>query len=83
MANGEGLKLSKKVSVSVKTKARKELIKRISEHELEIHVKELPIEGKANKAIIKALSKYFFVPQKDIELVSGAKFKKKIFKITI
>lgn len=74
--------MSKKISVLVKTRAKRELVKEVSENEFEVHVKELPVEGKANKAVIKILSKYLGVPQREIELISGANFKKKVFKIT-
>ena len=36
-----------------------------------ITVKELPIEGKANKAIIKLISKYFSIPSNSVTIISG------------
>lgn len=44
-------------------------------------VKETPIEGRANEAIIKLLAEYFKVARYQIKLVSGAKSKTKVFKI--
>jgi len=44
-------------------------------------VKERPIHGKANNAIIKLLSNYFSVPQSRVELRRGATSKMKIFLI--
>ena len=71
----------KKVSVTVKTRAKQDHVQETSEEELKVFVKEAPSDGKANKAVIKLLSKHFKVPQKNIELVTGHKFNKKLFNI--
>ena len=72
-----------KISVKVKPNARQEKIERINESHFLIRVKEKPQEGKANKAVIKALSEYFEVPQSRIVLLKGQSSKEKIFKIII
>ncbi len=46
-----------------------------------VSVKEPPVEGKANKAIIKLLAKHFKVSQSEISLISGASSKIKTFEI--
>ncbi len=38
---------------------------------LKISVKQVPEQGKANKAIIKFLSKAWKIPQKRLEIISG------------
>ncbi|HIH96967.1 MAG TPA: DUF167 domain-containing protein [Thermoplasmata archaeon] len=43
-----------------------------------VRVKELPVKGKANKVVIKLLSKHFNSP---VRIVSGAKSKKKIVEV--
>ena len=43
-----------------------------------IRVKEPPTKGKANKAVIKLLSKYF---NANVRIVSGAKSRRKIVEI--
>jgi len=48
---------------------------------LHIYVGEPPLEGKANKAIIDSLARYFHIKRSDILLVSGEKSKNKTFKI--
>lgn len=48
---------------------------------LHVYVHEPPLEGKANKAVIKALSKYFNVSKSQIILLSGEKSKNKLFEI--
>jgi len=48
-----------------------------------ISVKEPPVSGKANKAIIKLLSEYFNTPASQITLLSGASSKNKIFEVVL
>ncbi|PIT88970.1 MAG: hypothetical protein COU27_02835, partial [Candidatus Levybacteria bacterium CG10_big_fil_rev_8_21_14_0_10_36_7] len=46
-------------------------------------VKEPPVGGKANHAIIKALSEYFKVPLTGVRLISGHTSRQKMFDIAI
>lgn len=48
---------------------------------LHVYVNAPPLEGKANKAIDEALAEYFKVKKSQIELISGAKSKNKLFEI--
>ncbi len=48
---------------------------------LEIKVKEKPIKGLANKAVIKALSEYLRVPERKIKLTAGFRQRNKTFEI--
>jgi len=72
-----------KISVRVKPNAKQEKIEQVNEGHFLVWVKEKPQEGKANKAVIKALSEYFEVPQSRIVLLKGQSSKEKIFKIII
>jgi uncharacterized protein len=47
-----------------------------------IKVNAPPEDGKANKKVIELLSDFLKVPKSKIELVSGFKSKKKIFKVS-
>ena len=47
-----------------------------------VRVKEPPKEGKANKAVIKALAHHFKVPQRSVSISSGLKGKDKIIEIS-
>lgn len=49
---------------------------------LKIRLNAPPVEGRANKVLIKYLSQCFGVPNRDIKLVRGEKSRKKIFEIT-
>ncbi len=44
---------------------------------LKIHIKAPPVEGKANKAVLDLLSKYFNWPKPSIKIVKGEKSRKK------
>ena len=48
----------------------------------QVSVKEPPIDGKANKAIRKALADYFQVAASQVRLVSGHTSKQKLFEIS-
>ena len=53
----------------------------ISENQITIGIKSKPIEGEANKEIIKKLSKHFQIPVSCIQIKSGNKSKRKIIEI--
>lgn len=48
---------------------------------LKIKVKAPPVDGKANKEIIKVLSELINVPTQDIEILHGSTGKKKLVEI--
>ena len=50
--------------------------------QLHIYVHQPPLEGKANQAVIEALSDHFHLPKSKIILLRGAKSKSKTFDIT-
>jgi len=57
-----------------------EIIKK-SENNFEIKVKEKPLQGRANKAVIKELSNLFKIGEKDIRIIKGHKRRNKILEI--
>ncbi len=82
------MNIKMKIIVKAKAGAKEEKIKEISgaiggEIILEISVKEPPIQGRANEAIVKVLSKYFNVSRSQISLISGFSSKNKIFEILV
>jgi uncharacterized protein len=48
-----------------------------------VHVKERPVEGRANDAIVRALAEHFGVTRSAVKLVKGATSKMKMFNIEI
>lgn len=70
-----------KISVTVKTKKKEEKVEAINNNEFIVSVKEAPIEGRANQAMIKSLAEYFNVAKSDINIISGLNSKHKIIEI--
>jgi len=70
-----------RIRVRVKPKAKKEEVKKISEEEYEVKVKEPPEGGRANERLIELLSKYFKVPKSSIRIVSGHTSRNKVVEI--
>ncbi|OGK14404.1 hypothetical protein A3A93_00455 [Candidatus Roizmanbacteria bacterium RIFCSPLOWO2_01_FULL_38_12] len=50
---------------------------------LHVYINQPPLEGKANKAIIESLAKFFNTKKNKIMLLSGEKSKYKVFEILI
>ncbi|HLC44719.1 MAG TPA: DUF167 domain-containing protein [Patescibacteria group bacterium] len=47
-----------------------------------VSVKEPPVDGRANEAVVKALAKYFDVAISNVRLVSSETSRQKIFEIS-
>jgi len=71
-----------KISITVKANSRQEKIEK-TETGYTVYVKEPPVEGKANKAVIRLLSEYFGIPKSQITIISGMQSKNKIVEINI
>ena len=67
-----------RISVKVKTRAKKNHVEKIDDKNFVAFVKELPIEGKANEAVVKILSFYLNIAKSRIKIVSGRRSKNKI-----
>ncbi|MDD5738817.1 MAG: DUF167 domain-containing protein [Candidatus Pacebacteria bacterium] len=70
-----------KVNIKVKTKAKQEKVVEMGNNNFEVHVKQLPEQGKANIAVIKILAKYFKIPQNNIKILAGKTNSRKIAEI--
>jgi len=70
-----------KISVKVKPNSKKEEVKKLTDNEFILSVKEPAKEGKANQAVIKLLSEYFGVPKSNISIIKGECSKNKIIQI--
>ncbi len=66
-----------KINVKVKLRSKEEKIEKIDDGNFTVWTKELPVEGRANEAIIKILADYFNVSASSIEIISGLKSKHK------
>lgn len=67
-----------RISVKVKTRAKKEYVKKIADNAFIVAVHAPAEDGKANKAVIKALAEYFRCRQADVEIMRGASSPNKI-----
>ena len=57
-----------------------EIIKKMEDN-FEIWVKEKPIKGQANRAVIGALAKYLGVSREDVKLIRGFQRRNKVFEV--
>ena len=71
-----------KITVLAKPNSKTEKVEKLPDGSFRVCVKTPPTEGKANSAIINALSSHFKIPKTSIELVHGVQGKKKIFEIS-
>ena len=71
-----------KIFVKAKPNAKEEMVEKVDEACFVVSVKELPKQGRANEAIIKALAEYFKMNRSAFKLVSGFGSKNKIFEIS-
>ncbi|MBI4225239.1 MAG: DUF167 domain-containing protein [Candidatus Sungbacteria bacterium] len=71
-----------RIFVAAKPGAKEERVEKIDETHFTVAVKEPPVQGKANRAIIKALAAYFNVPAWRVSIVSGHTSRQKVIEIT-
>ncbi len=67
-----------KLKIKLHPNSSQEKIEKISETELEVWIKEKPIEGKANSALEKFLKKEL---NKKVKVVSGFTSRKKVVEV--
>jgi uncharacterized protein (TIGR00251 family) len=69
------------LKLKVQTKACAEGFAELLDDRIKLRIKAAAVDGKANEAIIKLLSKEFRAPKSQITILSGHSSKKKIVKI--
>ena len=74
-----------RINVHAKLRAREEKVKvkKLTGEEIQyqVFVKELPVDGRANEAITRALAGYFKVPKSRVRIVAGHASREKIVEI--
>jgi uncharacterized protein (TIGR00251 family) len=70
-----------KIIVKVKPGSKDSKIEKVDEANYIVYVKEPPIEGKANAAVIKLLADYFDISPSLIEIISGFMARIKVIEI--
>ena len=71
-----------KISVKAKPNSKEEKIEQIAEGQFVVSVKEPPVRGMANRAIITLLASYFSVSEFQVKIVSGWTSRQKIIEIS-
>ncbi len=70
-----------KISIRVKTNARKNEVVELEPGKYLVSVTAPPVEGKANEKIVEVLSEYFGRPKRCITIVRGGHSKEKVVEI--
>ncbi len=70
-----------KIFTKVKINNFQKKVRKIDKNHFEVWIKEKPIQGKANKTLVKLLADYFDVSLSEIKIISGVKSKEKIIQI--
>lgn len=68
-------------AVTVKPGSKKGPLVVTNKDELVVYLREKPVEGRANNALVKLLSAHFHVPKTSIRIRSGAHGRKKLVEI--
>ena len=68
-------------SVTVKPGSKKGPLVTQDGEELIVYLREKPVEGQANIALVKLLATHFHVPKTTIRIKSGARGRKKLVEI--
>jgi uncharacterized protein (TIGR00251 family) len=72
------------VRINVKAKPgskRGNLVTEMTDGSFEVHLREKPVDGKANEALIRVLADHFGVRQRDVSILTGASARLKIVEI--
>jgi len=70
-----------RLNIVAKPKSKQEKIQKISQNSYAVSIKEPPIDGRANEAIIRSLAKYFSISKSQIFLISGHTSKIKVVEV--
>ena len=64
-----------KFKITVLPKSKKPRVEKNSNDKLHVYIGQAPEKGKANRAVIEALAKYFKVSKSQVNIVFGLKSK--------
>lgn len=70
-----------RIFITAKPAAREESIEKIDESHFVVAVKEPPIQGRANRAIIEVLADYFKISSGRIRIIAGMTSRQKMVEI--
>lgn len=70
-----------KIFVKANPNAGCELVEKIDDMHFKVSVNEPPVQGRANRAIVRMLAGYFNVPESKVRMIKGFRERNKIFEI--
>ena len=70
-----------KISIRVKTNARKNEVTKLEDGKFLVSVAVPPIEGKANEKVVELLAKYLGKPKRVISIIRGLSSRDKVVEI--
>ncbi len=70
-----------KLTIRVKTNARKNEVKQIDATTYQVSVTAPPVDGKANEKVIEVLADYFGKPKRCVTILRGETSKEKVVEI--
>jgi len=70
-----------RITVKAKPNSHKEKVEKVSDTEFVVFVKEPPVHGLANKAIVKTIADYFGISQVRVKIISGYTSRQKVVEI--
>ena len=69
------------MSLKVRPGSSREEVVKGTDGDLKVYIRQAPADGKANKALIGVLSKYYKVKKSDIHIIAGGTSRNKIIEI--
>lgn len=66
----------------VKPRSRRQRLMRMANGELCLELTAPPVEGKANEAAVDFLARSLHLPRSSVQITTGAKSRRKLFRIT-
>lgn len=72
-----------KIYVSARPNSKENKIEKISENHFRVFVQEPPIKGRANRAIVEALSEYLEIPKQHVSITKGRFTREKVVDIFV
>ena len=70
-----------RINVKAKPNAREESVEKISDTDFVVSVKEPPVKGMANRAVINALAVHFGIGSVRVKIISGHTSRQKVVEI--
>lgn len=72
-----------KIFITTKTRSKKVFVEPQDQTNYIVAVKEAPVEGRANDAVIAALAEYFNIHKNQINITTGHTGKRKVVEIDL